>query len=314
VPNTTALNTSAKIAVSSLLLSYPEFTTVSEFYNPASTVHFNGLTARLQKRISKGLEMNANFEWSRQIGATVMTNPGVFWVGETSSDYPVHLAVTSIYELPIGHGRQFMSNTKRVVDAALGGWKVSGEYQFLSGPPISWGKVYYKGNFHDFNNSPHNTAAAFNTANFDRVPADQPGTWNLRTFPQYLLRSDPTNNFNFSALKDFVMFERLILTARVDAFNALNHAQMGGQCYANFFHLWPDLFASQHAPHIGRRTASSLLVPSLFRPGATEKPEFDCAIVSESPGSLGSPDSCRRTPGARSGPDSRSRSAPGRKL
>jgi hypothetical protein len=226
VPNTTALNTSSTIAVSSLLQSYPEFTSVSEFYAPASTVHFNGLTARLQKRMSKGFEMNANFEWSRQIGATVMTNPGVFWVGETSSDYPVHLAVTSIYELPLGRGRQFMSNANRVVDAALGGWKVSGEYQFLSGAPISWGNVYYKGNFHDFNNSPHNTAAAFNIANFDRISADQPGAWNLRTFPQYLLRSDRTNNFNFSALKDFVMFERLVLTARVDAFNALNHPQM----------------------------------------------------------------------------------------
>jgi len=227
VPNTTALNTSQTIAVSSLLLSYPEFTSVSEFYAPASTVHFNGLTARLQKRMSKGLEMNANFEWSRQIGATVMTNPGVFWVGETSSDYPIHLAVTSIYELPFGRGRQFMSDANKVVNAVFGGWKVSGEYQYLSGAPISWGNVYYKGNFHDFNSSPHNIAAAFNTSNFDKVSADQPGAWNLRTFPQYLLRTDPTNNFNFSALKDFVMLERMVLTARVDSFNALNHPQMG---------------------------------------------------------------------------------------
>ena len=227
VPNTTALNTSSTIAVSSLLLSYPEFTSVSEYYSPASTVHFNGLTARLQKRMSKGLEMNVNFEWSRQIGATVMTNPGVFWVGETSSDYPVHLAVTGIYELPFGRGRQFMNNSNTVVNAALGGWKVSGEYQLLSGAPISWGNVYYKGNFKDFQSNAHNIAAAFNTSNFDKVSANQPGAWNLRTFPQYLLRSDSTNNFNFSALKDFVMFERFILTARVDAFNALNHAQMG---------------------------------------------------------------------------------------
>lgn len=227
VPNTTALNTSSTIAVSSLLLSYPEFTSVSEYYAPASTVHFNGLTARLQKRMSKGLEMNANFEWSRQIGATTMINPGVFWVGETASDYPVHLAVTSIYELPFGRGRQFMHDANRVVDAAFGGWKVTGEYQFLSGGPISWGNVNYSGNFHDFNSSPHNAAVAFNTANFDKVSADQPGSWNLRTFPQYLLRSQATNNFNFSALKDFVIFERLVMTARVDAFNALNHPQFG---------------------------------------------------------------------------------------
>jgi hypothetical protein len=228
VPNTTALNTSSTIPVMNLLLSYPAFTTVSEFYAPASTVHFNGLTARLQKRMSKGLEMNANFEWSRQIGATVMINPGKFWVGETSSDFPVHLAVTSIYELPFGRGRMFGANVNRAVDAALGGWKVSGEYQYLSGPPLSWNNVNYTGNFKNFQSNPHYTAGpSFNTAGFNTDPGHQPGAWNLRTFPQYLLRAESTNNFNFSTLKDFVMFERVVLTARVDAFNALNHAQMG---------------------------------------------------------------------------------------
>jgi hypothetical protein len=227
VPNTTALNTSSKVAVSSLQLANPEFTSVAAFYVPSSTVHFNGLTARLQKRMAKGFEMNANFEYSRQIGAVSQINPGQFWVGETSSDFPVHLAVISIYDLPFGRGRQFMSNANRAVDYVLGGWKVSGEYQFLSGAPISWGNVNYKGNVNDFQMHPHTTSEpAFNTSAFDRVSADQPGAWNYRTFPLYALRSDPTNNFNFSALKDFVLQERFILSLRVDAFNALNHAQM----------------------------------------------------------------------------------------
>jgi hypothetical protein len=227
VPNTTALNTSPKVAVSSLLLANPEFTTVTASYVSSSTVHFNGLTARLQKRMRNGLEMNANFEYSRQIGAVSQINPGQFWVGETTSDFPVHLAVTSIYELPFGRGRQFMANANKAVDYVLGEWKVSGEYQFLSGAPISWGNVNYTGNFKDFQMHPHTTSGpAFNTAVFDRVSADQPGTWNYRTFPLYALRSDPTNNFNFSALKDFVLQERFILSFRVDAFNALNHAQM----------------------------------------------------------------------------------------
>src|SRR6185437_5186263 len=98
------------------------------------------------------------------------------------------------------------SNTNRVVNAAFGGWKVSGEYQYLSGPPLSWGNVNYKGNFKNFNNHPHVLGKpSFNTADFVTTSANQPGAWNYRTFPQYLLRSDPTNNFNFSVLKDFVM-------------------------------------------------------------------------------------------------------------
>ena len=227
VPNTTTLNTSSTIPVSSLVLSYPEYSSVNEYYIPSSTVNFNALTARLQKRMSGGLELNVNFEYSRQLGTTVQINPGVLWYGETSSDFPVHLAVTPIYELPFGRGRQFMSNANGLVDGVLGGWKISAEYQYLSGQPLSWGNVNYTGNFHDFNNRPHYTAGpSFNTTKFDTVSADQPGSWNLRTFPEYLLRSDPTNNFDFSALKDFAIRERFVLQARVDAFNALNHAQM----------------------------------------------------------------------------------------
>lgn len=231
VPNTTALNINSKVTVSQLALAYPEYTSISEFYMPAETINFNALTARVQKRVGKGFEINANFEWSRQLGNTVQLNPGEWWYGETSSDFPIHLAVISIYELPFGRGRQFMGNANRLVDAALGGWKLSGEYQYLSGSPISWGNVNYKGNFHDFNFHPHKAnwaGPSFNTSVFDTTSGsnDQPGAWNYRTFPQYVLRSDPTNNFNFSALKDFVLYERFLLSLRVDAFNALNHAQM----------------------------------------------------------------------------------------
>lgn len=228
VPNTTAINTSAQIPVSTLLLSYPAYTSVSEFYAPTSTVHFNALTARLEKRVGKGFEINANFEYSRQIGAVSQINPGQFWVGETSSDFPVHLAVISIYELPFGRGRQWLTHGNRLVDGVAGGWKVSGEYQYLSGTPISWGNVNYTGNYHDFAFKPHQATAAFNTAVFDKVSADQPGSWNYRTFPLFVGRTDPTNNFNLSLLKDFLVYERFILSLRFDAFNALNHAQLGG--------------------------------------------------------------------------------------
>lgn len=229
VPNTTALNVNSRVMVSQLLMANPEFTGVTEFYAPAETINFNALTARLEKRMRNGLELNANFEWSRQLGNTVQINPNQWWYGETTSDFPVHLAITSIYQLPFGTGRPFMTHANRVVEAVAGGWKVSGEYQYLSGSPISWGNVDYLGDFHDFNMHPHTSnGPAFNTSVFDKVSANQPGSWNYRTFPEYLLRTDPTNNFNFSALKDFLISDRYILSFRVDAFNALNHAQLAG--------------------------------------------------------------------------------------
>ncbi len=230
VPNTTALNTGGTVQASTLLLAYPEYTSISEFYAPTSTVNFNALTARVEKRMGKGWEINANFEWSRQLGYTAQINPGQFWYGETSSDFPIHVAVISIYELPFGRGRQWMNHVNRAVDYAFGGWKVSGEYQFLSGTPISWGNVDYIGSgYKDFNFNPHVfNSVSLNKSVFDTASADQPGAWNYRTFPLYALRTDPTNNFNFSTLKDFVLGERFIMSFRVDAFNAFNHGQLAG--------------------------------------------------------------------------------------
>ena len=57
------------------------------------------------------------------------------------------------------------------------------------------------------------------------MAADQPNAYNYRTFPEYLLRSDPTNDVDFSVLKNFTLGDRFILQPRVDAFNAVNHPQ-----------------------------------------------------------------------------------------
>jgi hypothetical protein len=228
ITNTTGLNTNGQVTVSQLVQAYPEYSGVSESLIPGATLKFNALMFRLYKRLSYGLEFDFNYEYSRQLGTTTQLNAGgPLWYGETTSDFPNHASVTAIYQLPFGKGRQFLNNSAWL-DEAIGGWEVTGIYQYLSGTPIQWStNANYSGNFSGFNNNPHNThAPSFNTSGFDTASADQPGSWNFRTFPEYLLRSDPTNNFDFSIMKNFTIWERVIVQPRVDAFNALNHAQM----------------------------------------------------------------------------------------
>jgi Carboxypeptidase regulatory-like domain len=228
VANTTGLNTGSTIAQSSLLQAYPEYSSIAETLIPGSTLKFNAVMFRVDKRMSYGLEFAFNYIWSRQLGTTTQLNAGgPLWYGETSSDFPQHVSVLAIYQLPFGRGRMFGNSINRALDEAIGGWEVTGIYQYLSGTPIGWGNANYSGNFTGFDNHPHQThGPSFNTAGFDTVSADQPGSWNFRTFPADLLRSDPTNNFDFSILKDFTIWERVRVQPRVDCFNCLNHAQM----------------------------------------------------------------------------------------
>src|ERR1700733_2709739 len=55
------------------------------------------------------------------------------------SDYDTrHLATFDwVYELPLGHGRQFLSSANGVVDALLGGWQMTGLGRVTSGLPFA---------------------------------------------------------------------------------------------------------------------------------------------------------------------------------
>ncbi|MGB6745626.1 MAG: carboxypeptidase-like regulatory domain-containing protein [Terracidiphilus sp.] len=227
IANTTGLNTSSTVTVSQMLQAYPEYSSLSESLVPGTTLKFNALMLRVHHQMAQGLEFDFNYEYSRQLGTTAQLNAGgPLWYGETTSDFPNHASLTVIYQLPFGRGRTFLNNSTWL-DEAVGGWELTSIYQYLSGTPISWGNANYSGAFSGFNNNPHDThSPSFNTTGFDKVSADQPGSWNFRTFPEYLLRSDPTNNFDFSIMKNFTIWERVIVQPRVDAFNALNHAQM----------------------------------------------------------------------------------------
>ena len=56
-----------------------------------------------------------------------------------SCDYnlPQNLAVSSVYELPFGRGRLFLSNANRVVNGVLGGWELAGILTARSGLPFT---------------------------------------------------------------------------------------------------------------------------------------------------------------------------------
>jgi hypothetical protein len=226
---TTGLNTSKTTTVGALLQTYPEYTSVTEGLVPGESGNFNSFLFRVSKRMSYGLNLNFNYIHSRNMGTTTQLNPGgPLWYGETSSDFPDHASLTAMYLLPIGRGRRFLNNSK-LLDELIGGYSVTTIYQYLSGTPLQWGNVDYTGDYSGFHLNAHDyTGPTFNTAGF-YTGANQPNGNNYRTFTYYLLRSDPTKNFDFSLLKNFTIFDRLVIQPRVDAFNAFNRPQFGSQ-------------------------------------------------------------------------------------
>lgn len=252
---TGTLSSSSVLAPNLFLLTYPEYSSVSSQLNSGSSSEYNALNARFAKLMGHGLTMNGIFEWSRLLGTfNQLNNSGPLAYGETTSDYPFHLAGYGTYQLPIGRGRQFLSNDNRILDGIIGGWQISAAYQFLSGQPIQWSNdVIYTGNYHDLHNKQHSSAnrlgtPVFNTSVFDtrtvvnsQFPANndptnvsatkpynpnvQPTTNNYRTFPEYLMRQDYTSDWDGNVEKDIKTYENVQIQLRLDAFNLLNRPQ-----------------------------------------------------------------------------------------
>lgn len=215
------------LAVATLLNAYPEFTGVSESDDPNGIGWFHMLAVRLTKRFSHGLQVNINYEHSRLLEDSGPLNSGdnKLWYGVPSADFPDHFVLSGSYNLPFGKGAHFLSSAHGVENVLVGGWVLNSIYVWESGAALSWGNVIYFGG--NLNTQPRSLTAAFNTAAFDTVSADQPNSYNYRQFPTSFnnLRSDATNNADISMLKNFAIHESVRLQYRFEAFNALNRPQ-----------------------------------------------------------------------------------------
>jgi Carboxypeptidase regulatory-like domain len=54
-----------------------------------------------------------------------------------STDTPQNLRISTVYDLPVGRGRKFLSSMPKGLDWAFGGWKVSAIQTYVSGLPLT---------------------------------------------------------------------------------------------------------------------------------------------------------------------------------
>jgi len=220
----TSLNGSTT-SVATLLQAFPEFTAVTQSNSNPGWGTFNELSVMFQKRFSRGIQATVNYQHSRQLNS-YQNNAGDYRLsyGPTSGDFPDHFVITGSYELPFGHGKQFLRDAGRPLDLVVGGWVLNSIYTWEIGGALSWGNVIYLGG--PLNMAPRDLQQAFDVTRFDRVSADQLSQ-NYRTFPQMFnnLRSDAANNVDLSMLKNFRITEQVRAQFRFEAFNAFNRTQ-----------------------------------------------------------------------------------------
>src|SRR5262249_39161967 len=138
------------VARSQLLLAYPQFTAVNLDTSQGYS-WYHSMQTRYEKRFSAGLMSTLSWTWSKLMEARSYLNPGDPTPEKViSAQARRHrLAITTIYELPVGNGKRWGKSWKGLGAKRVSGWQVSGIYQGQSGPPLGFGNAIFFGNLRD---------------------------------------------------------------------------------------------------------------------------------------------------------------------
>ncbi|HUK15107.1 MAG TPA: TonB-dependent receptor [Bryobacteraceae bacterium] len=227
--------------------------------DPAGDNHYNGLSARLEHRFTKGLYVLNSFTWGKAMGDSeqaleyyagyYQANPQnirdlAAEKGPSSFDVKLNNVSTVVYQLPFGKGRQYASSLNPVADAVVGGWEITSINTAHTGTPLD---VTYSATGNNIVSSLSNDyrGQPFLRPNVSGSAVSQSRSAMLNTFfAGYTFTTPPANapygdvgrnsfrapNFDqwdFSADKDFRIKEKARLQFRAEFFNVLNHTNFG---------------------------------------------------------------------------------------
>ena len=211
---------------------------------------YHALQVDLRRRFSHGLSLRGVYSWSKTLddGDSVnqttagnapglVSNPFNLRTDKGLATFDVRHAgvINALYALPFGRGQSFASGVQGFAGRLIGGWSVAGILTAQSGFPFTPQLSYNPSN----NGDTRNPVRPFLNPNFSGpVVLGHPNQW----FNPAAFIAPPANSgfygnvgrdtyigpglatWDFSALKDTAISERVNLQFRAEIFNLLNRA------------------------------------------------------------------------------------------
>ena len=221
--------------------------------DPRNMSNYHGFQAKLVKRLSYGLSFLASYTWSKSLdyGGSAASGGGAVGSPQTITDLRAGYGVSGFdipqrfvgswtYDLPFGPGRRFL--THGLLGNLIGGWELDGIATIQSGLPFT---VYMANCTNNASSCWPDRTGSGTLSNpiyshwYDPTAFEAPCAvaavngvcsqyaYRFGNSGRGILRAPGTYNFDFAASKSFSIKERFRVQFRVDAFNALNHPQLG---------------------------------------------------------------------------------------
>jgi Carboxypeptidase regulatory-like domain/TonB dependent receptor len=225
----------------------PVFDTGIDWFRSTGKSNYHSLQAHYEKRFSHGLQFQASYTWAHSIDIASNANLGPTQNnsdfrdfrhpeaerGNSDFDIRQRFVASALYELPFGHGKQFLGNANGAWNQLVGGWQVASIVTVSTG---NWFTVLDgNGNFANSDGGaggasqradqvgdPHATPCVpgtfFNTCAF----AD-PNPGSFGNVGRNTIQGPGSRIWDFSIFKFFPLSERANLEFRAEFFNVLNH-------------------------------------------------------------------------------------------
>jgi hypothetical protein len=203
---------------------------------------YNALNAKFQREFSGGFNFLANYTWSKALTNTMQggANTGLNQMGTCLAcdkgmagfNVPQRLTVATVWQLPAGRGKRFLTNVSPFWDRVVGGWTADVIGAFSGGNPITV-------------NAPNNTADPLTNFRANRTcnglrdsdlrtnglhwlnPAcfAAPAAGYFGNSGANILTGPGVNDWDVAIEKNVALREAVSLQFRAELFNAWNHAQ-----------------------------------------------------------------------------------------
>jgi hypothetical protein len=224
----------------------PALGQIREIHNDGFAT-YNGLTAILRQRMSRGVSANLSYTWSHSMDTSDSSNDGgsAMWQGHLKLDYGDsgydirnRFVGTVTYELPKFDGRGMF------VRQVLGGWQANAIVDLRSGTPLN---VTINSNLANVGgvggaqrpNYVHDSKVTCSRATvtgpggstrnscIDATAYANPAAGTFGNLHRDAINAPGVANTNFSLFKNFPIWESVNFQLRGEAFNLFNHPNPG---------------------------------------------------------------------------------------
>ena len=210
------------------------------YHEPEMRSNYNSLQAHVEKRFHQGVYLLSNFTWAKSLDVGT-DGPGdgngnqfcySCNYGPSGTVRPWSWVSAANWELPFGHGRAYANSLSRGGDAVVGGWALSGVFNFESGLPFTPYNLGSPGNLNspiydrpNLVGDPHvshpNRNEWYNPAAYA-----EPAQYTFGDAGRNSLMGPGYGEVDLSLTKTFAITEKTHVDLKWDAFNALNRVNL----------------------------------------------------------------------------------------